>query len=341
VAGQCAPIPSGQSVECFVFDDGYANMAGPSDAIFFSSTGQACIPNGSNGNCHRWFGRCRTTDSSHTPVTFETAAADIFTGALTWSTTSDAIYSTHVSQGWFSPDKSEMCTPSFCGDYFGNGSMAGLRPVHCHLFDDGYANITALTDRMTDIPNSQVWGAGLNGAERKWFGRCQVGGCGDGVCDSGETHASCPADCTCGDGVCNHNETAGSCPADCGPRCGDGVCNGMENCTSCASDCGACRPLTTCSGATAGMSAGTFNVAYEDPYGCAFLATEYANSMTEAEGCVTQQGGTVVENAVLTDREFHTDPTNGCSTLTLHSYSDDSAARCAAAQGYTLDGPCP
>ena len=181
--GQCAPIPLGQSVECFVFDDGYASMAGPSDAIVFSSTGQACVPGGSTGICRKWLGRCRTTDSSHTPVTFQVAYA----GAQSWSVTSDAIYSYHYSPGIFSSDQSSVCVPNGtnvgdCRDSFGNGSMAGMRPVHCRLFDDGYANMTALTNRMADIPNSQVWGQGLNGQTRKWFGRCQVGGCGDGVC---------------------------------------------------------------------------------------------------------------------------------------------------------------
>jgi len=44
--------------------------------------------------------------------------------------------------------------------------------------------------------------------------------CGDGTCDPGETHASCPSDCTetvsCnGDGVCDAGEDAASCPDDC------------------------------------------------------------------------------------------------------------------------------
>lgn len=44
--------------------------------------------------------------------------------------------------------------------------------------------------------------------------------CGDGTCDSGETHASCPADCTApaacnNDGTCDPGEDNASCPADC------------------------------------------------------------------------------------------------------------------------------
>ena len=43
--------------------------------------------------------------------------------------------------------------------------------------------------------------------------------CGDNICQSSESAATCPADCkpaeTCGDGTCSASETASSCPADC------------------------------------------------------------------------------------------------------------------------------
>ena len=53
------PPPQPDSVECFVFDDGYTNMEGPSDAIFISGRstnnekGKACIPGATVGHCHK------------------------------------------------------------------------------------------------------------------------------------------------------------------------------------------------------------------------------------------------------------------------------------------------
>jgi len=55
----------------------------------------------------------------------------------------------------------------------------------------------------------------------------------------------------CGDGICNNGETSATCPADCGVtppnNCGNGVCDPGENATNCYADCGpkniACDPL--------------------------------------------------------------------------------------------------
>lgn len=47
------------AVECAVFDDGYTNQSGPSDAIAMPGPEQACI----GGQCGRWFGLCRTVST--------------------------------------------------------------------------------------------------------------------------------------------------------------------------------------------------------------------------------------------------------------------------------------
>ncbi|MFH1588862.1 MAG: carboxypeptidase-like regulatory domain-containing protein [Candidatus Diapherotrites archaeon] len=65
---------------------------------------------------------------------------------------------------------------------------------------------------------------------------CQ--GCGNGVCDSGETASNCAWDCL-GNGydeTCAFKEVAGF-YADCGGHCGNGTCDSGENATSCPWDC--------------------------------------------------------------------------------------------------------
>lgn len=51
---------SGKAAECYIFDDGYTNMVGPTDAIYFRAPNQFCKPDGTaTGTCRRWFGRCQ------------------------------------------------------------------------------------------------------------------------------------------------------------------------------------------------------------------------------------------------------------------------------------------
>jgi hypothetical protein len=361
VANQCAPIPTGQGVECFVFNDGYTNMVGPSSAIYFSPTGQACVPdNTSTGTCRKWFGRCQTSDVSHTPVTFKVA------NGFSRSGPSDAIFSEHTPAYWFTPETTKMCMPGSvaadCRENFGDGALADGRPVRCHLFDDGGARMTRLTSSIRDTTRAQVGGKDIGGqfSYRKWFGECEVGGCGDGVCEGSESFGTCAADCKCGNNACDNGETPSTCPGDCGTcgngacdagetarscaqdctRCGDGICSGGESCSSCAGDCGAC-PVPTCSGALATPTATTFFVAFEDGFSCFSSIAVFANDLSEAQTCVEKAGGTVISKGFLSSRFFHTDPRNGCASLELLSVSDDSAIRCAAAKGFTFLGNCP
>jgi hypothetical protein len=61
--GRCVATPSGRTVTMNVFDDGYANMAGPTDAVFINGSNQACMPSGTaSGTCRKWFGRGQASD---------------------------------------------------------------------------------------------------------------------------------------------------------------------------------------------------------------------------------------------------------------------------------------
>jgi|GEM_PF-1335884 len=71
----------------------------------------------------------------------------------------------------------------------------------------------------------------------------EAGVCGNGLCDAGETEATCLEDCTevCGNNQCNGLETFLTCAIDCDPVCGDGTCEGNEDSITCSFDC-----LATC-----------------------------------------------------------------------------------------------
>jgi len=380
--GVCARVAGGQGVECFIFGDNYKSIEGPSEAIYFNKEGLACIPDGTpSGECRKWFGRCRTTDPSHTPVEF--AVGD----ASSWFARADAVYSRRFQVPGSSVTVAEMCIPNgtsagFCGTRFGGARTVTGQAVHCRAFDDGFASPTARGDALRDFTREQV---SIETASRndirKWFGRCQVGACGDGVCGDDEDFSTCPKDCRCGDGFCNGRETASncrkdcfcgngtcdpfetttgcradcfcgngrcdvgedkaSCPKDCGGTwCGDGACNGFESCSSCAEDCGECM-VTTCSGQKGNENVAVRTVFYEDIFGCAGSANVIANSTAEAAECVAAFGGRVIDSPTIGVRIFHTDTTWGCVQTEVPSFSDKSAASCAAANGYTFEGPCP
>jgi hypothetical protein len=169
-----APTPreAGEGIECFVFDNGYTNRAGPSDAIFFSGRtspnerGKACIPGGAFGECRKWFGQCRTKISGKS-VTFS-AFNDGYT-AMT--PPSDAIY--------IDKDGNSACVPDgtrqgACRRWFGRGQVSDARPVRCSVFDDGRGNPTQAVDAVVVPRPIPAYGkACIPGSScGRWWGQC-------------------------------------------------------------------------------------------------------------------------------------------------------------------------
>lgn len=160
------PVP----IECFVFNDGYSDMAGPSEAVYFRGPRQACIGDGSPGGlCRKWFGRCRTKDT-HEPValnTFSFSDDNRVNGV-------DALF---PGPGGGSGDV--VCAPDgsrsgTCGIAFFVSGVSGRRSW-CRLYDDGYTRsvyeaefMSPSAGRVCDIPT-------VGGGEqeqpicRKWF----------------------------------------------------------------------------------------------------------------------------------------------------------------------------
>lgn len=55
----------GRKAQCYLFNDGYTNMVGPTNAIHYRAPGSVCMPDGSA--CRKWFGRCELQASSPPP----------------------------------------------------------------------------------------------------------------------------------------------------------------------------------------------------------------------------------------------------------------------------------
>lgn len=123
-------------------------------------------------------------------------------------------------------------------------------------------------------------------------------GCGDTICNNGETEKTCPNDCKnpCGDGVCDKGEDSNKCPQDCKPPgCGDKYCGDGETAKNCPDDCsdincgnGFCEPKespTSCKKDCCGSCGDGKCIGYS----CG------ENAQTCAEDCGTPCGNNVCE----------------------------------------------
>ncbi|MET0343394.1 MAG: hypothetical protein ABW252_20455 [Polyangiales bacterium] len=155
-----------EGVQCYVYDDGYTNLAGPSDAVYFNGPWSACIPDGTaSGTCRKWFGMCTTT-ITHQRVLFRT----FNDGYTSQSIAHDSVYVPSTNQACI-PDGTGTGT---CRRWFGRATTTDGQPVRCQLFGDGYSDTTGITDAIYFRASGSVClpDGTASGTCRKWFGRC-------------------------------------------------------------------------------------------------------------------------------------------------------------------------
>jgi len=170
--GATDEIDCRHAVVCTVFNDGYLDISGESDAIYVPGAASACIPGGATGICGRWWGRCRALPAAdgHTHSVWFTVFADGY-AAITGG--ADAIY--------FSGPES-ACVPGGptgdCRRWFGRGytstEQGHSHMVRCYAFDDGYLNATGPSDAIFWNGSQLCVPGGAAGDCRRWFGRCET-----------------------------------------------------------------------------------------------------------------------------------------------------------------------
>lgn len=111
--GRCSTSISNSPVTFSTFDDGYTNPSASSDAVFVQSlngTSAACVPGGSNGICHKWFGRGMTQDGRKVVCDLTGDNVNDFVGPT------DAIYPYHLPSTATNPTNqfvpvNQLCLP--------------------------------------------------------------------------------------------------------------------------------------------------------------------------------------------------------------------------------------
>jgi hypothetical protein len=169
--------PQTQAVNLCVFDDGYTNMEGPSDAIFISGRnanneqGKACIPGGQFGHCHKWFGRCQTPNTAWFYV-FNDERGNSVVGPA------DAVYIPKDGNQACIPDGTSTGT---CRRWFGQMFTGDGRSVTCDVFDDRRGTSVAGPTDAIYVPHpipspgsACMPDQTATGTCHRWFGQCST-----------------------------------------------------------------------------------------------------------------------------------------------------------------------
>ncbi len=154
--------------------------------------------------------------------------------------------------------QADCCGAATCGDCKCDaacGETLGNCPKDCHSCGDGIVSPGEIDCGCTlDACRCPTGGSGCGDG-------CCMGsickedpascpqdcgtGCGNNICDPGETPVTCSEDCdrqSCGNGLCegDDGETPESCASDCAAVCGNCICEAGETWLSCPPDCGFC-----------------------------------------------------------------------------------------------------
>lgn len=154
-------------VVCAVFDDGYANVTEPFDAIYSPGADQACVPGGATGQCGRWFGRCTALaaeDGHEHPVVFH-----IFDDG--YANVAGPVDAVRIAGA-----NSVCLEDGTCRRWFGRAETEVVdghkHRVDCTVFNDAYSEETGATDAIVATGAESMCNPGSEC--RRWFGRCRT-----------------------------------------------------------------------------------------------------------------------------------------------------------------------